>query len=73
MVAAHPGDLQAAKKVGFRPAFVARPLAHGPDGTVAAVSPADVDIIATDFLDLAAEVGRVSSPRLGTLGYRRRR
>ena len=57
MVAAHPGDLQAAKKVGFKTAFVPRPLEHGPDGKIESVGPGDVDVSAADFLDLAAKLG----------------
>jgi 2-haloacid dehalogenase len=56
MVAAHPEDLQAAKKVGFKTAFVARPLEHGPDQKPHA-APANVDVNATDILDLAEKLG----------------
>lgn len=57
MVAAHPGDLQASKKVGFRTAFVSRPLEYGPDKKADTVSQAEVDVVAVDFLDLAAKLG----------------
>jgi 2-haloacid dehalogenase len=57
MVAAHEHDLQAAKKQGLRTAFVHRPLEHGP-GKASEVPPAGrYDIVATDFLDLASQLG----------------
>jgi 2-haloacid dehalogenase len=57
MVAAHTGDLQAARKVGFRTAFVSRPLEHGPDAKRPAVKDGAFDIVARDFLDLAERLG----------------
>lgn len=56
MIAAHPEDLQAAKKVGFKTAFVSRPLEHGPDGKPRP-APADVEVNAVDMLDLAEKLG----------------
>jgi 2-haloacid dehalogenase len=59
MVAAHPGDLQAAHSCGLRTAFVPRPLEYGPaDKTDApAGEPSDrFDIAARDFLELAAKL-----------------
>jgi 2-haloacid dehalogenase len=57
MVAAHEHDLQAAQKNGLRAAYVHRPLEHGP-GKAAHVPPAGrYDIVATDFLDLASQLG----------------
>jgi 2-haloacid dehalogenase len=57
LVAAHEHDLQAAQKHGLRTAFVHRPLEHGP-GKAAAIPPAgNYDFIATDFLDLAEQIG----------------
>jgi 2-haloacid dehalogenase len=56
MVAAHPEDLQAARKVGFKTAFVARPLERGPDQKPRP-GPADVDVNASDILDLAEKLG----------------
>jgi 2-haloacid dehalogenase len=50
MVAAHNGDLAAAAACGLRTAFVPRPT----EDTEAS---ADWDIVATDFLDLAARCG----------------
>jgi 2-haloacid dehalogenase len=57
MVAAHLGDLRAAKGVGLRTAFVARPLEYGPDGKPDLKGDASVDVSAKDFNDLAAQLG----------------
>lgn len=57
MVAAHSGDLRAAKAVGLRTAFVARPLEFGPHGKTDLKVDASVDISATDFNDLATQLG----------------
>jgi 2-haloacid dehalogenase len=57
MVAAHPDDLRASKKVGFRTAFVSRLLEYGTDRQGETVSKTDVDIVASDFLDLAGKLG----------------
>ena len=53
MVAAHLGDLRAAKAVGLKTAFVARPMEYGPDGKPDLKADASVDLSATDFNDLA--------------------
>jgi len=58
MVAAHNGDLAAAKAQGLRTAFVARPTEHGPgQRTDLAPDPACVDISAADFVALAVALG----------------
>jgi 2-haloacid dehalogenase len=57
MVAAHKSDLQAAKQVGFKTAWVPRPLEHGADHAVDTTPDPSFDITATDFLDLAAKLG----------------
>ena len=57
MVAAHLGDLRAAKAVGLKTAFVARPHEYGPDGKPDLAPDASVDIAAADFNDLAARLG----------------
>ncbi|HUN50484.1 MAG TPA: haloacid dehalogenase type II [Candidatus Sulfotelmatobacter sp.] len=57
MVAAHANDLQAARKVGFRTAFVWRPLEHGPERAAATRPTHDFDIMADDFVDLARQLG----------------
>ena len=56
MVAAHQGDLKAARSVGFRTAFVPRPLEHGPHGRPEPASDPSFDIVARDFHDLAAQL-----------------
>lgn len=57
MVAAHPGDLRAAKEVGLKTAFVARPLEFGPNGKPDQRPDFPVDVSAKDFVDLAGQLG----------------
>jgi 2-haloacid dehalogenase len=57
MVAAHLGDLGAAKGVGLRTGFVTRPLEYGPNGKPDLKADASVDVAAKDFIDLAAQLG----------------
>ena len=57
MVAAHLGDLRAAKEVGLHTAFVARPLEYGPSGRPDLKADASVDVSAKDFNDLAGQLG----------------
>ncbi len=58
MVAAHNGDLKAAKSVGFKTAFVRRPLEFGPSADKADLMPdPSVDVSADDFNDLADKLG----------------
>ncbi|WP_165235709.1 haloacid dehalogenase type II [Aquisphaera insulae] len=54
MVAAHLFDLEAAKAMGFRTAFVSRPGEEAGDPTKAPY----VDLIAADFQDLALQLSR---------------
>jgi 2-haloacid dehalogenase len=58
MVAAHNGDLKAAKAQGLATAFVARPLEHGP-GQTSNLAPdwSCVDLAAADFVELAERLG----------------
>ena len=56
MVAAHAGDLRAAREVGLRTAFVARPLEYGPNGKPDLMANSPVDVSATDFEDLASQL-----------------
>lgn len=56
MVAAHLGDLRAAKQVGLRTAFVVRPHEYGPNGKPDLQPDGSVDIAAKDFNDLAAQL-----------------
>jgi 2-haloacid dehalogenase len=58
MVAAHNGDLKAAKAQGLATAFVARPLEHGPGQTTnLAPDRSCVDLAAADFVELADRLG----------------
>src|SRR3954447_10245582 len=57
MVAAHLGDLRAAKQVGLRTAFVVRPNEFGPDGKPDLKAEGVADVSATDFNDLAKQLG----------------
>ena len=57
MVAAHLGDLRAAKAVGLRVAFVVRPLEYGPNRKPDLEADSSIDIAAKDFNDLAAQLG----------------
>ncbi|MCW5747391.1 MAG: haloacid dehalogenase type II [Alphaproteobacteria bacterium] len=58
MVAAHNGDLKAAKAQGLSTAFVPRPTEHGPgQKTDLAADLSCVDIPADSFVDLAAKLG----------------
>jgi 2-haloacid dehalogenase len=56
MVAAHPGDLRAARAAGLHTALVPRPLEWGPGGSHDDTSGADFDVVAADFLELAARL-----------------
>jgi 2-haloacid dehalogenase len=57
MVAAHLGDLRAAKGVGLRTAFVPRPLEYGRGGKPDLKPDGNVDLPAADFNDLARQLG----------------
>jgi 2-haloacid dehalogenase len=57
LVAAHNDDLLAARACGFRTAFVARPTEHGPGQTKDLRAEHDFDIVASDFGDLADQLG----------------
>ena len=56
MVAAHKGDLRAAQALGFKTAFVPRPLEYGPDRVLDTTADPRFDVNATDFMDLAAQM-----------------
>ncbi len=56
MVAAHLGDLRAAKAAGLRTAFVARPSEYGPGGKADLKPDASCDVSAVDFVDLARKL-----------------
>ena len=57
MVAAHNGDLLAARGRGFATAFVNRPLEHGPNKTRDLKAEHDFDIVAYNFIELAEKLG----------------
>jgi 2-haloacid dehalogenase len=57
MVAAHLGDLRAAKALELATAFVPRPLEFGPGRTGDTTPDGSVDVFARDFNDLAAQLG----------------
>jgi len=57
MVAAHHGDLRAAAAVGFRTAFVPRPLEHGPTEREDSGDKSAYDLVADDFGGLADLLG----------------
>jgi 2-haloacid dehalogenase len=57
MVAAHNGDLAAARAAGLRTAFVPRPAEHGPGQQADLAPEGPWDVVAADFLDLADQLG----------------
>jgi 2-haloacid dehalogenase len=57
LVAAHNGDLAAARACGLRTAFVPRPTEHGPEQTTDLGAEQDWDVVADDFLALAEQLG----------------
>ena len=57
MVAAHPSDLRAAARTGLHTAYVIRPLERGPGRPVDMNPAGEFDYTATDFLDLARQLG----------------
>ncbi len=57
MVAAHQSDLRAAQELGFRTAFVMRPLEQGPQAVPDLTADPSFDVVATDFVDLARQLG----------------
>jgi 2-haloacid dehalogenase len=57
MVASHKYDLRAAGRLGFRTAFVARPLEFGVGGAPDVAYSGEFDINSSDFLDLAGQLG----------------
>jgi 2-haloacid dehalogenase len=57
MVAAHNGDLRAARDAGLATAFIPRPREHGP-GQATDLAPEEAwDVVAPDFLALASRLG----------------
>ena len=56
MVAAHNGDLFAARDAGLYTAFVPRPTEYGPDQATDLAPEADWTVVARDFTDLARQM-----------------
>jgi len=57
MVAAHSGDLHAARDCGLRTGFIYRPNEYGPGGRADKAKAGDYDVVSTDAIDLAAQMG----------------
>lgn len=57
LVAAHNYDLAAARRHGFKTAFVARPAEYGPRQSRDCKAESDWDFVAKDFEELAAQLG----------------
>ncbi|AOY95984.1 haloacid dehalogenase, type II [Cupriavidus sp. USMAA2-4] len=57
LVAAHNGDLAAARACGLSTAFVARPREHGPAQSTDLAAEQDWDVVAADFGELAQRFG----------------
>jgi 2-haloacid dehalogenase len=57
MVAAHSGDLNAARGCGLLAGFIYRPNEHGPGGKADKAKPSEFDVVASSMLDLASQLG----------------
>ena len=57
MVAAHNSDLAAAKRLGLRTGFFARPTEYGPHQKRDFDAEGEWDVVATDIEDLATQLG----------------
>jgi len=57
MVAAHNGDLAAARALGLRTAFIPRPQEHGPGQTTDLRAESDWDVVAGSVEELADRLG----------------
>lgn len=57
MVAAHAGDLDSAKALGLRTAYVHRPLEYGPGRTSTMPAAGRYDFLSRDFKELASQLG----------------
>jgi 2-haloacid dehalogenase len=57
MVAAHIGDLNAARSFGLRTGFIHRPNEYGPTRQADKANPGQFDVVTKDMLDLAAQLG----------------
>ncbi len=57
MVAAHSGDLRAARDCGLRTGFIYRPTEYGPGGRADKAKPGDYDVVSMDAVDLSVQMG----------------
>jgi 2-haloacid dehalogenase len=57
MTAAHTNDLEAARKLGLRTAYVHRPHESGPGRERIKPAQGDFDVVADDFRDMATKLG----------------
>ena len=57
LVAAHPYDLEAAREQGLRTLLIPRPLESGPRHPISYPDKPDFDLVASDMLDLARQLG----------------
>ncbi len=57
LVAAHNADLAAARRCGLRTAFIPRPAQHGPGQTIDLEPHENWDLVASDLVDLARQLG----------------
>ena len=57
LVATHPSDLRSAAEAGLRTGYVHRALERGADNPKVPPAKDEFDLFATDFLDLAAQLG----------------
>jgi 2-haloacid dehalogenase len=57
LVATHPSDLRSAAEAGLRTGYVHRALERGADNPKVPPARDEFDLFATDFLDLAAQLG----------------
>ena len=57
MVAAHIGDLNAARSFGLRTGFIHRPKEYGPTRQADVAKPGQFDVVSRDMIDLASQMG----------------
>ena len=57
MVAAHIGDLNAARSFGLSAGFIHRPNEYGPTRQADKANPGQFDVVSKDMLDLASQLG----------------
>jgi len=57
MVAAHIGDLNAARSFGLRTGFIHRPKEYGPTRQADVAKPGQFDVVSRDMIDLASQLG----------------